>query len=169
MEKIGLYTDEYRTELPPEANPVLSDFTREPVPMAIGDVTASSERPGFDAVNAVDDNAHTAWHPQHGGFPAWIQVDLRTVKPVKGCKVVFGLPERFTYSYRIEHSKDGTNWSTFSDHTEGDAWQGHTVFEDRNSVDARFLRLTLLSARARKGSRGKFWPMSGLRSFEIVH
>jgi hypothetical protein len=168
MEKMGLYTDEFRQELPPEASPTLSDFAKKPVALEVGDVTASSERPGFDAVNGVDGNIHTAWHPKHGGFPAWLQVDLRETKPVGGCKVVFGLPERCVYAYRIEYSNDGKEWRIFADHTEGDPWQGHPVFEDKNSVEARFLRLTLDRVSPRAGSRAQFWPMAGLRSFEII-
>jgi hypothetical protein len=168
MEKIGLYIDEYRKQLPPESKVTLSDFEKQPVTMLLGDVSASSERPGFDAKNAFDKNFNTAWHPQHKGFPAWIQIDLRKVQPIKATRLSFGLPERFIYSYKIEYSVDGKNWKEYADHTQNDTWDGATAFMDKKQVNARYLRATLEKVTLRNGQRGSFWPMSGLRSFEIA-
>jgi beta-galactosidase len=70
--------------------------------------TASS---GANAGLAVDEDAATEWRAEAAGTPAWLQVDLGSVQPVKQVDVTLGSTAGGA-GYEVKVSSDGAAWTT---------------------------------------------------------
>jgi len=104
-------------------------------------VTASSvNRDDYRPEFAVDDNNATQWRPATTTLPAWLEVDLGAVQPVRRTHTSFEYAHWF-YQYRIEYSLDGEAWQVFAD--KGDNTRYGSPMVDYGDVEARYLRLTI--------------------------
>ena len=82
-----------------------------------GTVTASStEAPGLEPGNAVDNNLSTRWSSQFSD-PQWIQMDLGANKAID--RVTLRWESAFGAAYQLQTSNDGTQWTTVRDVTNG--------------------------------------------------
>ena len=121
--------------------------------------TSNNQRENFAQINgfyrakyAVDRNNGTRWAPV--SLPGYLIVDLGAEYPIGRCETTFELVMR-AYRYRIEYMKesDAANitgaksssaWKMYADRSANT--QNVSPVVDSNSVAARYLKLTLLSA-----------------------
>jgi hypothetical protein len=83
-------------------------------------VQASSELPGFPAVQAVDENLQDWWSAATGNSGEWLQVDLEKVCRINALQLNFADQDSHQhgrlrgdgYCYRVEISNDATHWTT---------------------------------------------------------
>ncbi|WP_200949531.1 discoidin domain-containing protein [Leifsonia sp. Root227] len=100
---------------------------------------------------AVDGDLSTRWAQGLGlPDPSWIQVDLGSVKSIKSAVTTFELPSG--YEYLLEYSADGTNWSTFDDHTASRTTDRANYSFLAQPVDSRYVRLTVTNSNWNGGS-----------------
>lgn len=124
-------------------------------------VFASSNVPGFPAVNANDGNQGSYWESANGSFPQWITVDLCEVSVVG--RLVLKLPASWgarTQTLSVQGSNDGMSFGSVvgsADYTFAPAVQ-NTVALAFPVVSHRFLRLTFT------GNTG--WPAGQLAEFQ---
>ena len=113
--------------------------------------TASSDSEGYAPAKAVDGDLSTRWAQGLGlPDPSWLQVDLGKDTDVSAVVTTFELASG--YKYRLEHSTDGQNWSTFEDHTaDNTVTKANYSFADA-PVTARYLRLTVTGSNWNGGS-----------------
>jgi chitodextrinase len=114
-------------------------------------VTASSFSEPNTPGRAVDGDLGTRWAQGLGlPDPSWIQVDLGSVTSIKSAVTTFELSSG--YKYRLEYSVDGSTWSTFDDHT-ASATTAQTNYSFLpESIDARYVRLTVTASNGNGGS-----------------
>ncbi|WP_236061982.1 discoidin domain-containing protein [Actinacidiphila acididurans] len=100
---------------------------------------------------AVDGDLSTRWAQGLGlPDPSWIQVDLGSVTSVSSVVTTFEKPSG--YKYLLEYSADGTNWSTFDDHTANYTSSSADYSFLPAPVSARYLRLTVTASSWNGGS-----------------
>ncbi len=112
-------------------------------------VTASSYYDEwFKPEYAVDDNNATLWKAKHTNWDSenkhsnqeWIQIDLG--KPMKFNEVWTQFEyATFFYQYKIETSKNGTDWTLYADRTNNT--QQNSPMIDKGKVKARYIRITI--------------------------
>jgi hypothetical protein len=88
-----------------------------------------------------DGVADTRWIAADDKFPQWWSVDLGAVQPIG--RVEIDWPKDRTFSYRIETSDDGTNYTTAVDKTAAKA--GGTT-SDKVAAKTRYVRVTVTGA-----------------------
>jgi hypothetical protein len=126
----------------------------------------SSQRPGHDAAYAVDDSNGTWWEPADDDLQPSLTVDLASITEweseqlftVDSSRIEFlargggrggaappaaVAPSGATaFTYRIEVSNDGKEFSTVVDKTSNDVTR-YTEFDEIPPVRCRYLRLTI--------------------------
>jgi chitodextrinase len=121
--------------------------------LALGkSATASSQySDSYAPALAVDGDLSTRWAQSSGlPDPSWIQVDLGSVASVTGVVTTFEKPSG--YRYLLEYSADGTDWSTFEDHTAASTTAAANYSVPAAPVSARYLRLTVTGSSFNGGS-----------------
>ncbi len=112
-------------------------------------VTASEELSGYEAALAVDGDASTRWAQpftaggQTSTDPVWLEVDLGGEYAVGEIVVSFQYGNRCRYS--LEYSADGETWETYADRLSDSASSESVVYEQKDDVTARYIRLTMTS------------------------
>ncbi|HEY9194786.1 MAG TPA: family 43 glycosylhydrolase, partial [Mucilaginibacter sp.] len=90
---------------------------------------------------AVDNNNGSLWKPaDNGRDPAWITIDLGSVKTVQQVLTQFEYATWY-YQYLIESSVDGKNWKLFADRRTNK--QHGSPMVDSGDAKARFIRLII--------------------------
>jgi len=113
---------------------------------------------------AADDHNATLWKAGDNGFPQNLTLDLGTIEKVERIMVQFEFASYY-YRYLLEYSKDGTSWKTYADRSRN-RLAGSPMIDD-NSVEARYLRLTVLDTE-KTGLYAAVWNMKVYGSlFEI--
>jgi len=97
----------------------------------------------FKPEYATDDNNGTLWKPNNNVGPAWLQVDLGKVQPIRSVHTQFEYATWY-YQYKIEFSIDGKNWKLYADRSKNT--EHGSPMLDFGNVKARFLRTTILEA-----------------------
>lgn len=105
-----------------------------------GIVTASSFEHSNWPENAVDSNRQSRWAARDGSVPQWWQLKLHEVEKLKGVNVFW--QNRAWFSYKIEISMNGREWSTVVDQIGSREVRNSSrhSFEPRA---VRFLRITV--------------------------
>jgi hypothetical protein len=126
--------------------------TALPPDLALGKpVTVSSYSSPNTPGLAVDGDLNTRWAQGLGlPDPSWIQVDLGAVTPVSSVVTTFEKPSGYTYL--LQYSSDGTNWSVLDDHTANPTSAAANYSTVSSPVSARFLRLTVTGSSYNGGS-----------------
>src|SRR6266852_1893840 len=84
--------------------------------IAIGHTaTSDSQQSSQPASNGNDGDATTYYCPTDGNAGHWWEVDLATYANLTGAGVNFGVSQ--AYQYKIEVSRDNTNWHLVADKT----------------------------------------------------
>ncbi|MGL5273752.1 MAG: LamG-like jellyroll fold domain-containing protein, partial [Phocaeicola sp.] len=89
---------------------------------------------------AVDDNNGTCWFPGDTNGDYWMEVDLGEEKNIRKIETDFRYGT-LVYQYKIEASKDGKDWITFSDKTAN--LQSGSPMTDFGNMSARYLKITV--------------------------
>ncbi|WNG20234.1 family 43 glycosylhydrolase [Cystobacter fuscus] len=106
--------------------------------------TASSSASGFAASRVNDGNYQAEWKASGVTWPSWWQVDLgatRNIQEVDISWFLYNGSEAY-HQYRIEHSTNGTTWTTI-DRTTNKTY-GFTT--DAVNFNARYVRIVLVNA-----------------------
>ena len=104
-------------------------------------VTASSQwLPDMGADKAIDGNNSTYWDSTPMSNPNWIRVDLGQVKSVKVLTIHFYDNDGRSYTYYVEASQDGTNWTPLVSSSTVVGLATHTFDPP---VDLRYARVTV--------------------------
>jgi hypothetical protein len=91
--------------------PVSGSMTLPIEPHEVITVTASDEHAEHPASHAVDGNRNSYWDSTPEEVPAWVQVDLGEEKEVEKLTIHFWDGDSRTYTYYVEGSTDGADWS----------------------------------------------------------
>ncbi len=117
-------------------------------------VTASSyNRTEFRPESAVDDNNATQWRAGSNALPAWLEMDLGSVRSIARIHTQFEYAHWY-YRYLIEFSVDGENWHVFSD-KRNNTHSGSPMV-DYGRAEARYLRITITGVE-RQGMCPAIW------------
>jgi hypothetical protein len=129
-------------------------------PVSINKFTyaASSERPGFRATYAFDNNVRTWWEPAADDREPWLLIDLGSANPtdpvqefiVDSCRVLFSdaylnLAEDIApgpYQYRVEVSSDGKAFSLALDQARNEV-DNNVAFAEFPPARCRYVRLRI--------------------------
>ena len=119
-------------------------------------VTASSIRPEFKVPvkkdptlartefyvpgYATDGSNGSRWMAAADDHAPWLQLDLGAARDIVGTEAYFVQPTH-GHAYKIESSLDGKTWRPYAEHTDVRIQSPH---QDKRSVRARYLRLTIL-------------------------
>jgi rhamnogalacturonyl hydrolase YesR len=108
--------------------------------LALDHLSASSEEQFYNpATNAVDGDINNRWSAQ--GYDQWIEVDLGEVKQIYRTEVY---PYRFrAYQFKIEAKEDMNDPYTIIVDRRNNTDGGTAITNIFNSVDARYLRLSV--------------------------
>ncbi len=124
-------TQTYSTTIPPEKY----------IPVS---ATASSQLTGHEASKAIDgvDSGESYWDstPMTNNTPNWIIVDLGVVKTVPQLTIHFWDGDSRTYTYYVESSQNGTDWTQIVASNTVHGLATHT-FE--TPIDLRFVKVTV--------------------------
>lgn len=101
--------------------------------------TASTTNGGLVPSNALDGNDATYWCASNGVFPQWLNVDLGSNNIISDIKTKFYANE--LWKYKIEGSKDNTNWTVLVDKT-GTGVSAQDVDDHAGGV-YRYVRITV--------------------------
>ena len=109
--------------------------------------TAGSAQNGEGAEKVLDGKLDTLWHSDWDGCrqeDAWISIDMKKIQTVSALQYV---PRQsqvngLILEYKIEFSKDGSDWSTISSVTGTWAKDNTTKMVTFSPVQARYVRLT---------------------------
>lgn len=119
-------------------------------------VEVSSTLPGFDAVNAVDENFMTKWVARTGNEGEYMTVDLGKECQVKAVQVNFDRHDATVevgrgfgpvqalsryQSFIVETSKDNKTWDRIIDKSNNSADKRHDYTELEEAVKARFVKV----------------------------
>lgn len=96
----------------------------------------------YSANQAVDGFIYTKWVAGSSQLPQWLTVDLLQNVQVARVETVFEHVNS-SYTYKIESSVDGINWSTFADRSTNSEIN-FPYYVDSGNVLARFVRLQVL-------------------------
>ena len=107
--------------------------------------TASSSHDGMPATYAIDGNETTYWDSSPTQLPSWISVDLGAVRSVPRLTVHFYDQDPRTYTYNIDTSTDGTNWTPRVSAT---TVHGLATHDFSPAIDMRYARVTVTAASA---------------------
>ncbi|HLP08525.1 MAG TPA: family 43 glycosylhydrolase [Opitutaceae bacterium] len=110
-----------------------------PVNLATAALASSEATAATRAANILDDNFATRWSAADGKTPAWIQLDLGSVRSFTTQELLFEYAWK-PYRFLIEQSDDGTHWTTLRDTGAAGVLGSPVLIE--YSGRARFLRLT---------------------------
>ncbi|MCX2492739.1 family 43 glycosylhydrolase [Pedobacter sp. PF22-3] len=102
---------------------------------------SSSYDENFKAEFAFDDNNGTLWKGKSNVGPAWVQVDLGKIFPVKSIHTQFEYATWY-YQYKIMYSIDGKTWKIYADRSKNT--QHGSPMIDFGNVKARYLRTMVL-------------------------
>jgi len=102
---------------------------------------SSSYDENFKAEFAFDDNNGTLWKGKSNVGPAWVQVDLGKVYPVKSVHTQFEYATWY-YQYKIMYSADGKNWKVYADRSKNTRHGSPMI--DFGDVKARYFRTMVL-------------------------
>ncbi|MEH3113864.1 family 43 glycosylhydrolase [Pedobacter terrae] len=102
---------------------------------------SSSYDEHFKAEFAFDDDNGTLWKGKSNVEPAWVQVDLGKIHPVKSIHTQFEYATWY-YQYKIMYSADGKNWKVYADRSKNT--QHGSPMIDFGDVKARYLRTMVL-------------------------
>ncbi|MGN1100311.1 MAG: discoidin domain-containing protein, partial [Christensenellales bacterium] len=103
--------------------------------------------------NITDGAYATKW--KSGGKEAVLEFDLKEVRDIVETSVMFNydivfigsdfinVPVLYNYTYSIEISTDGTEWTTFAENTGYDKQKA--VFVDKKYARARYVRLSAVT------------------------
>lgn len=81
--------------------------------LTVSNVTASSSLTWTSWPQlVVDGDYETGWSASTDSQPQWLQLDLGTVSTVRAVRTFWFNPTSTTYTYNIQVSTDGTNWTT---------------------------------------------------------
>ena len=109
--------------------------------------TAGSAQSGEGAEKVLDGKLDTLWHSDWNGCrqeDAWISIDMKQIQTVSALQYV---PRQsqvngLILEYKIEFSRDGSNWSTLPSVTGTWAKDNTTKMVTFSPVQARYVRLT---------------------------
>ncbi|WP_442952844.1 discoidin domain-containing protein [Paenibacillus sp. Soil522] len=103
--------------------------------------SSDSTLTGIPVSRAVDGNSITRWIAADGAAGHWVKVDLGKIKNITyGTQVSFE-KSGVAYQYKIETSKDNTNWTLKVDKTNNASTE--QVQTDYFTDSARYVRLTV--------------------------
>ena len=102
---------------------------------------SSSYDENFKAAFAFDDDNGTLWKGKSNVGPAWVQVDLGKIYPVKSVHTQFEYATWY-YQYKIMYSIDGKTWKVYADRSKNT--QHGSPMIDFGDVKARYLRTLVL-------------------------
>lgn len=102
---------------------------------------SSSYDEHFKAEFAFDDDNGTLWKGKSNVGPAWVQVDLGKIYPVKSVHTQFEYATWY-YQYKIMYSVDGKTWKMYADRSKNT--QHGSPMIDFGNVKARYLRTMVL-------------------------
>ncbi|KRE93166.1 hypothetical protein ASG89_06580 [Paenibacillus sp. Soil766] len=114
------------------------------IPVSQGKSAVASSVTGatYLASHAVDGFIYTKWVASNSQLPQWLTVDLSQNVHVSRVETVFEHVHS-SYSYKIESSIDGINWSIFVDRSANTAIN-FPYYSDTGDVLARFVRLQVV-------------------------
>jgi beta-xylosidase len=113
-------------------------------------VEVSSELKDHPKQNASDENIRTYWSAKTDNKGEWLSIDLRKECKINAVQInfaenetnIFGRDSEIYYQYLLEYSSDNKTWHTLANKTETKTDVPHDYIELKNSVKARFIRLT---------------------------
>ncbi len=105
--------------------------------------TTSSLAPGYEPDKAVDGNPVSYWCASSASMPEWLKLDLGNNSLVQRIEQSF--VDHDTYKFKIEGSRDNTNWTLLLDRTAGVT--GKDFVQNVNGT-YRYIRLTIYSSAA---------------------
>lgn len=113
-------------------------------------VKASSNKNGFEASKASDENIKTWWAASSGNIGEWLQMDLGKNMKVNAVQVAFA-DEGFNsfrndanipiYRYTVSYSTDGNNWSPLVDRSRNTKDQIYEMIMLDDPVYARYIKV----------------------------
>lgn len=95
---------------------------------------------GYAPTNALDGSYGSRWLATEADKSAWYQLDLGKVQAIQRTELYFVQPTQ-GHAYRLEFSTDGRRWQPYGGQ---EALRVQSPQTDRNTVRARYLRLTIL-------------------------
>jgi hypothetical protein len=107
--------------------------------------TASATASGSSPTNAADALYTTQWAaPSSAYWPAWWQVDLRSVKTIGQVNIAWPMTKgsEAYMKYKIDYSTDGVNYTSL-DPTNN---QMYRFTSDTVSISARYVKIELITA-----------------------
>lgn len=127
---------------------------RKPI-QPISTKASSSISPALGAEKAFDSDYGTLWAAPKDAGPVWLQADFGKEILITEIQPVF---DRVMgdYTYRIEHSAQGTDWEPYAEANNANAqiWP----VSHQKSVEARYVRITILNQTQEK-SRTGLWEL----------
>lgn len=119
--------------------------TIPPIEYAPAGVTASHEyvnppNYNYPATNTIDGNESTYWDSTNQVNPNWISVDLGTTQPVAMATVHFYDNDGRTYTYSIDASNDGINWTEI---VPSSTISGTATYSPATPVNLRYFRVNV--------------------------
>ena len=117
-------------------------------------VTASTNLPGHEPGNVLDNDAFTTWQSGALAPEQWLQLDFGKPREYGGL-VIDWSEEDYAIAYDVEASDDGQTWTTAYRSTRGNGNRDHVFLPDGES---RYLRLAL-----HQSSRAQGYAIRALR------
>ena len=114
------------------------------------DATAQGSSSAYPENSAIDDDVNTFWSARTGKRGEWLSIDLGSECSVSALQISFS-GNKITpnvsdsvkaYQYLIEYSGDRKNWKKLLDETKNTDFEPIVYKELKNSVNARYLRIT---------------------------
>ncbi|MGL5682693.1 MAG: glycoside hydrolase family 2 TIM barrel-domain containing protein [Marinifilaceae bacterium] len=115
-------------------------------PIAIQEITASSQHAQYPVTNLTDGNDFSWWIAAENSFPQVVTVALDKVKKVKGSRIRFQ-KDSSSYKHKVETSTDGITWHTLYER-ECTGWEFAPMEVNR---DMKYLRITILATTGNAG------------------
>ena len=143
-----------------DSNIALGKATSESDPQPPGVNVACFQR----SARAVDGyyTGNDAWYlrwESDGALPQWWKVDLGALYRVTRTSWYYYQDANWPryFKYRIEYSTNNTTWTIFADKSNNTA-AGNPYTDNSTGVNARYLRVTLLTATGAGGPQNNGWP-----------
>ena len=121
-----------------ELAPKLSDVGGMTRYQVIGTEASENPEEANPHYNVSDDNVDTRWAAETDG--AWVQIDLGEVKPIDAIGVSMMKADERIYTFELEVSEDGENWTTVRERGTNSQATNEIVLYPITRVNARYVR-----------------------------
>lgn len=129
--------------------------------------SASSEKAGYEADNAIDGNDTTAWTADQMDMPQWLLIDLCGTYTIELIEHDFADEVGSKYKYLIEGSMDNESWTTLVDRTE-EGVSADSIIHERVKGTCRYVRLTITNIDGKNPASCKTFEVYGKKTDDVA-